>query len=149
VFNRSHYEDVLIVRVLGLAPEDRWQKRYQHINDFERLLTDEGTTVIKFYLHISKEEQAERLQDRLDTPHKLWKFNKSDLDHRELWDDYMAAFETMLAETSTEQAPWYVIPANRKWYRNYVIGKVLVDRLESLAMKFPDPEEGVEGLVIT
>ncbi len=109
VFNRSHYEDVLIVRVLGLAPEERWRKRYGHIREFEKLLTDEGTTIVKLYLHISKEEQAKRLQERLDTPHKLWKFNKSDLDHRALWDDYMEAFEVMLAETSTDYAPWYVL----------------------------------------
>ena len=148
VFNRSHYEDVLIVRVLGLASEDRWSKRYGHINDFERLLADEGTTVVKLYLNISKEEQAERLQERLDTPHKLWKFNKSDLDHRALWDDYMEAFEVMLSKTSTETAPWYVIPANRKWYRNYVIGTIIVDTLEGLAMKFPDPEDDLEAIVI-
>ncbi|NND01334.1 MAG: polyphosphate kinase 2 family protein, partial [Acidimicrobiia bacterium] len=147
VFNRSHYEDVLIVRVLGLAPEEKWSRRYGHINDFERLLTDEGTTVVKLYLHISKEEQAERLQERLDTPHKLWKFNKGDLDHRALWDDYMGAFEVLLEKTSTDNAPWYVIPANRKWYRNYVIGKIIVDTLEGLDMKFPDPEEGLEGVV--
>ena len=148
VFNRSHYEDVLIVRVLGLAPEERWSKRYGHINDFERLLNDEGTTIVKLYLHISKEEQAERLQERLDIPHKLWKFNKGDLEHRALWDDYMKAFEVVLTETSTDHAPWYVIPANRKWYRNYVIGKIIVDTLEGLNMKFPDPEEGLEDVVI-
>ncbi len=149
VFNRSHYEDVLIVRVLSLVPEERWSKRYGHINDFERLLTDEGTTVVKLYLHISKEEQAERLQERLDTPHKLWKFNKGDLEHRALWGDYMEAFEVMLSKTSTADAPWYVIPANRKWYRNYVIGRIIVDTLESLDMKFPDPEEGLDGVVIS
>ncbi len=148
VFNRSHYEDVLIVRVLGLAPEERWQKRYGHIREFERLLADEGTTIVKLYLHISKEEQAKRLQERLDTPHKLWKFNKSDLEHRALWDDYMKAFEVMLAETSTSYAPWYVIPANRKWYRNYVIGRVIVDTLEALDMKFPEPAAGLEDVVI-
>ncbi|MFC2177344.1 polyphosphate kinase 2 family protein [Actinomycetota bacterium] len=148
VFNRSHYEDVLIVRVLGLVPETRWQRRYGHIRDFERLLADEDTTIVKLYLHISKDEQATRLQERLDTPHKLWKFNKSDLEHRALWDDYMEAFEVMLAETSTDYAPWYVIPANRKWYRNYVIGKIILDTLESLDMKFPEPEEGLENIVI-
>lgn len=148
VFNRSHYEDVLIVRVLGLAPEERWQKRYGHIREFEKLLADEGTTIIKLYLHISKEEQAIRLQERLDTPHKLWKFNKSDLDHRALWDDYMEAFEVMLTETSTDYAPWYVIPANRKWYRNYAIGTIILDTLESLDMKFPAPEAGLNDIVI-
>jgi PPK2 family polyphosphate:nucleotide phosphotransferase len=148
VFNRSHYEDVLIVRVLGLAPEERWSRRYRHIREFERLLADEGTTIVKLYLHISKEEQAERLQERLDTPHKLWKFNKGDLEHRALWGDYMAAFETMLSETSTAHAPWYIIPANRKWYRNYVIGRILVDALEALDMQFPEPEAGLEGIII-
>ncbi|MCP3977195.1 MAG: polyphosphate kinase 2 family protein [bacterium] len=148
VFNRSHYEDVLIVRVLGFAPEEKWQRRYGHINDFERLLTDEGTTVVKLYLHISKEEQAERLQERLDTPEKLWKFNKGDLDHRALWPEYMKAFEAVLSKTSTEDAPWYIIPANRKWYRNYVIGTIILDTLESMNMEFPSPEEGLEDVVI-
>jgi len=148
VFNRSHYEDVLIVRVLGLAPEERWSRRYRHIREFEQLLADEGTTIVKLYLHISKEEQAERLQDRLDTPHKLWKFNTGDLEHRALWKDYMEAFEVALSETSTAAAPWYIIPANRKWYRNFVIGRILVDVLESLDMSFPEPEEDLEGIVI-
>ena len=148
VFNRSHYEDVLIVRVLDLVPEERWRRRYGHIREFERLLADEGTTIVKLYLHISKEEQAERLQDRLDTPHKLWKFNKGDLKHRALWGEYMTAFEAMLEETSTEYAPWYIIPANRKWYRNYVIGSILVDTLERLNMEFPEPEEGLDEVVI-
>ena len=148
VFNRSHYEDVLIVRVLDLVPEERWRRRYGHVHEFERLLADEGTTIVKLYLHISKEEQAERLQDRLDTPHKLWKFNKGDLEHRALWGEYMNAFGAMLEETSTEYAPWYIIPANRKWYRNYVIGSILVDTLERLNMEFPEPEEGLDEVVI-
>jgi len=148
VFNRSHYEDVLIVRVLGLVPEERWQRRYQHIIDFERLLTDEGTTIIKFYLHISKEEQAERLQDRLDEPEKMWKFNISDLAQRARWNDYMEAFEAALSQTSTAGAPWYVIPANRKWYRNVVIGRIIVNTLEALDMKFPEPEEGLDEVEI-
>ena len=134
--------------MLGLAPEERWSRRYRHIREFEQLLTDEGTTIVKLYLHISKEEQAERLQDRLDTPHKLWKFNKGDLEHRALWGEYMKAFEVMLSETSTAEAPWYIIPANRKWYRNYVIGRIIVDALESLDMRFPAPEEGLDGIVI-
>lgn len=148
VFNRSHYEDVLIVRVLGFAPEEKWQRRYGHINDFERLLTDEGTTVVKLYLHISKEEQAGRLQERLDTPEKLWKFNKADLDHRALWSDYMTAFEAVLEKTSTDNAPWYIIPANRKWYRNYVIGRIILDTLESMNMQFPAPEDDLDDVVI-
>ncbi len=148
VFNRSHYEDVLIVRVLGLVAQSRWEKRYHHINEFERMLADEGTTIVKLYLHISKEEQAERFRDRLDTPHKMWKFNKSDLEHRALWGDYMQAFEAMLEKTSTDYAPWYVIPANRKWYRNYVVGRIIVTTLEGLDMKFPDPEPGLDEIVI-
>lgn len=149
VFNRSHYEDVLIVSVLDLVPEERWSRRYGHIMDFERLLADEGTTILKFYLHISKEEQAERLQARLDDDTKHWKFNIGDLDHRALWTDYMTAYEAALAKTSTEQAPWYVVPANRKWYRNIVITKTIVDTLEAFNMQYPEPEEGLDDVVIT
>ncbi len=149
VFNRSHYEDVLIVRVLGLVPEERWSRRYDHIKDFERLLTDEGTTILKFYLHISQEEQAERFQARLDDPTKHWKFNKRDLEHRELWDTYMEAYQAALERTSTERAPWYVVPANRKWYRNIVVAQTIVDTLEGLEMSYPEPEEGLEDIVIT
>lgn len=149
VFNRSHYEDVLIVRVLNLVPEERWSRRYDHIRDFERLLADEGTVILKFYLHISHEEQAERLQARLDDPTKHWKFNKGDLEHRELWDSYIDAYAAALERTSTEHAPWYVVPANRKWYRNIVVAKTLVDTLEALEMEYPDPEEDLENVVIT
>ena len=149
VFNRSHYEDVLIVRVLGLVPEERWSRRYDHINDFERLLAEEGTTILKFYLHISHDEQAERLQARLDDATKHWKFNKRDLEHRELWDEYMEAYATALTRTSSERAPWYIVPANRKWYRNIVVARTIVDTLESLNMEYPEPEEGLEGVVIS
>ncbi|MCP4304441.1 MAG: polyphosphate kinase 2 family protein [bacterium] len=149
VFNRSHYEDVLIVRVLDLVPEARWSRRYGHINDFERLLADEGTTILKFYLHISKEEQAERLQARLDDDTKHWKFNAGDLEHRALWADYMAAYEAALEQTSTAHAPWHVVPANRKWYRNIVITKTIVDTLEGFNMQYPDPEDGLADVVIT
>ncbi len=149
VFNRSHYEDVLIVRVLNLVGEARWSRRYEHIRAFEQLLADEGATILKFYLHISRQEQAERLQARLDDETKHWKFNKGDLEHRQLWDQYMSAYEVALAETSTEHAPWYVIPANRKWYRNIVITKIIVDTLEGLQMDYPDPEPGLEDVVIT
>lgn len=149
VFNRSHYEDVLVVRVLNLVPEERWRPRYRHIRDFEQLLSDEGTAILKFYLHISKKEQAERLQARLDDPTKRWKFNAGDLDHRALWDDYMAAFEDALSETSTEAAPWYVVPADKKWYRNIVIAETIVNTLESLNLEFPDAEEGLDDIVIT
>jgi PPK2 family polyphosphate:nucleotide phosphotransferase len=148
IFNRSHYEDVLVVRVHDLVPPDVWGRRYDHINAFEQLLADEGTTILKFYLHISKEEQKERLQARLDEPHKRWKFAKGDLAERALWDDYEEAFEAVLSETSTEWAPWYVIPADRKWYRNLVISKILVETLEGLDMRYPEPEEELEGIVI-
>jgi PPK2 family polyphosphate:nucleotide phosphotransferase len=148
IFNRSHYEDVLVVRVHDLVPQEVWSRRYDHINAFEKLLADEGTTILKFYLHISKEEQKERLQARLDEPHKRWKFAKGDLAERARWDDYTAAFEAVLSETSTSWAPWYVIPADRKWYRNLVISQVLVETLESLEMEYPEPEEDLEGIVI-
>ena len=148
VFNRSHYEDVLVVRVHDLVPEERWRRRYGHIRDWEQMLVDEGTTIIKLFLHISPEEQKERLQDRLDEPDKHWKFAKGDLAERKRWDDYIAAFEEALSQTSTDDAPWYVIPADRKWYRNLVISALLVDLLEGLDMRWPAPEEGLEDIVI-
>ncbi len=149
IFNRSHYEDVLIVRVLGLVPEDRWMRRYQHIRAFEQLLVDEGTTVLKFFLNISKDEQRARLQARLDDPSKHWKFDVGDLDQRKLWDDYMAAYQTAMSETSTEQAPWYVIPAEHKWFRNLVISRILVSTLEGLNMAYPEQTEDLSGIVVT
>lgn len=148
VFNRSHYEDVLIVRVHGFVPEKTWKKRYRHIREWERMLADEGTTIIKIFLHISRAEQKERLQSRLDTPEKNWKFEKGDLAERERWSDYQEAFRSMLAETSTDYAPWYVIPADRKWFRDRLISEILVDTLKGLDMKFPDPEEGILDLHI-
>jgi PPK2 family polyphosphate:nucleotide phosphotransferase len=149
VFNRSHYEDVLIVRVLNLVPEEQWTRRYAHINAFEKLLSDEGTIILKFYLHISRDEQAERLRARLADETKHWKFNKADLKHRALWDDYMDAYAAALSLTSTEHAPWYVVPANRKWYRNIVLTKTIVDTLESLNMRYPEPEEALDEIVVT
>lgn len=148
VFNRSHYEELLVVRVLGLVPEEHWQRRFEHINAWEKTLADEGTTIVKFYLHISKEEQKERLQARLDDPTKHWKFNPGDLDHRKLWDDYMAAFEDVLSQTSTPHAPWYIVPANRKWYRSLVVATVVRDTLAGLDMAYPDPEDDLDGIVI-
>ena len=130
------------------VPPERWRRRYRHIVEFERLLADEGTTILKFFLHISKEEQKERFQSRLDEPHKRWKFATGDLAERELWDQYMRAFEVALSETSRDQAPWYVIPADRKWYRNLVISRILVETLEGLEMRYPDPEEDLDGIVI-
>lgn len=137
VFNRSHYEDVLVVRVHNLVPQSVWEKRYDHINAFERLLADEGTTILKFFLHLDKKEQAERFLARLDRPHKRWKFNPDDLAERDYWDDYKHAFEDMLTRTSTDWAPWYVIPSDRKWYRNLTIASIIVEKLKGLDMQFP------------
>lgn len=148
IFNRSHYEDILVVRVHNLVPPAVWQKRYDHINNFERMLADEGTTILKFFLHISKDEQKERLQARLDEPHKRWKFAVSDLAERKLWPDYQQAFAEMLSKTSTPWAPWYIVPANRKWYRNYVVAQTIVETLESLEMHYPPAEEGLDSIVI-
>lgn len=148
IFNRSHYEDVLVVRVHNLVPEEVWSRRYDQINAFEQQLAEEGTTIRKFYLHIDKNEQKERLQARLDDPEKRWKFAARDLAERSLWPDYQAAYESVLSRTSTPHAPWYIIPANHKWYRNLIISQILVDALEGLEMRFPQPEEGLEGIVI-
>lgn len=149
IFNRSHYEDVLVVRVHELVPEARWERRYDHINAFERMLADEGTTIVKFFLHISKEEQKERLQSRLDEPHKHWKFSIGDLAERELWDEYQAAFRVALERTSTPHAPWYVVPADRKWFRNLLVSEIMVRTLEALDMSWPEPEDDIDGVVIT
>ena len=148
IFNRSHYEDVLVVRVHKLVPDAVWSRRYDHINAFERMLADEGTVILKFFLHISKEEQRERLQARLDEPEKRWKFSLGDLDERKLWDDYVAVYEDVLSKTSTEWAPWYVVPADRKWYRNLVIGTVLTEALEGLDMHHPEFEGDPGSIVV-
>lgn len=147
IFNRSHYEDVLVVRVHELVPEDVWSKRYEQINEFERMLSENGTTILKFFLHIDQDEQKERLQARLDDSEKRWKFNKGDLDERKLWPKYQQAYEDAIRKTSTKWAPWYVVPANRKWYRNVAIMETLVNRLEKLDMKFP-PAQDLDGVVI-
>lgn len=148
IFNRSHYEDVLVVRVHNLAPPEVWGRRFDHINHFEQLLSDEGATILKFYLHISKEEQKQRLQERLDQPDKRWKFAKGDLAERKRWLDYMQAYEEMLGKTSTAWAPWFIIPANRKWYRDWLISKIIVSTLNGLDMRYPEPEAGLDDLVI-
>ncbi len=148
IFNRSHYEDVLVVRVHDLVEADVWSRRYEHIRNFEEMLTDEGTTIVKIFLHISKEEQRQRLQARVDEPRKNWKFSFGDLEERKLWDDYQEAFQAMLAETSTPNAPWYVVPADRKWFRNLVISEIMVQTLESLDMGWPAPEDRVPGTVV-
>lgn len=148
IFNRSQYEDVLVVRVHDLAPRALWSKRYAHINAFEKLLADEGTTILKFFLHIDLDEQKERLQARLDDPQKHWKFSVGDLAERKLWPAYTAAYEEMLSRTSTDYAPWYIVPSNRKWYRNLVVSTTIVKALEELHMKFPPAEEGLDAVVI-
>jgi PPK2 family polyphosphate:nucleotide phosphotransferase len=148
VFNRSHYEDVLVVRVHGLVPEETWRRRYEHLADWERMLVDEGTTIRKFFLHISKEEQAERLQARLDTPEKRWKFEAGDLTEREHWDAYQAAYAEMLCRTSTEAAPWFIVPADRKWFRNLVVAQTLVDTLTDLDLAHPEPDADLDDLKV-
>ena len=140
VFNRSHYEDVLVVRVHRLVPRDMWSKRYALIREFEHLLrTAGGTTVLKFFLHISKEEQLKRFEQRLEDPERQWKIAESDYTERDRWDDYVEAYEDALTETSTEHAPWYVVPADKKWVRNLMVAKVLVDTLKSMNIRPPEP----------
>ncbi len=139
IFNRSHYEDVLIVRVHGWADRDLIEKRYDHINAFEALLTDHGTRIIKVFLHISKAYQLERFRKRLKRPDKWWKFNPSDLEERRYWEDYMIAYEAVLNRCSTTRAPWYVVPAEKRWFRNLVISKLLVDTLREMNPAFPPP----------
>jgi PPK2 family polyphosphate:nucleotide phosphotransferase len=139
IFNRSQYEDVLIVRVHNWIDEAECGRRYQQINDFERMLSEEGTTILKFFLHISKDEQKTRLLERIDTPEKQWKFSTNDLPERALWDGYMKAYENMLNATSTELAPWYVIPGNHNWYRNLRVAEIIVETLRGLKMEYPKP----------
>jgi PPK2 family polyphosphate:nucleotide phosphotransferase len=148
IFNRSHYEDVLVVRVHNLVPQEVWSKRYDQIVHFERMLWQEGTTILKFYLHIDAYEQRERLQARLDRPDKRWKFNPADLAERKLWDQYRAAYDEALSRTSTDWAPWYVVPANRKWYRNLVIGTTIIETLRGLDMRYPEPKFDPASIVI-
>ena len=139
IFNRSHYEDVLVVRVHKLAPKSVWSKRYDMINDFETMLASNGTRILKFFLHISKEEQLERFKQRIDDPARNWKISESDYTERELWDDYTGAFEEALSKCSTRHAPWFVIPANHKWFRNLAVARIVVETLEELNMKTPEP----------
>jgi PPK2 family polyphosphate:nucleotide phosphotransferase len=148
VFNRSHYEEVLVVRVKGLVPEAVWSKRFHHINEFERMLSDEGTTIVKCFLNVSKEEQAKRFQERLDNPAKRWKFRAGDLADRTLWPKFHEAYEDMIRKTSTAYAPWYVVPADHNWARNLAVAKILLHHLEELDPKFPPPEPGIEDIKI-
>lgn len=148
IFNRSHYEDVLVVRVHELVPKAVWRPRYEQINAFEKHLTENGVTILKFFLHISKAEQKARLQARLDDPAKHWKFALGDLKERVLWDQYMDAYEDVLNLTSTPSAPWYLVPANRKWYRNLVLSRVITETLRGFDMQWPTPKDDLTGVVI-
>jgi len=148
IFNRSHYEDVLIVRVHSLVPKSVWSQRYELINDWEKLLTASGTTVVKCFLHISKETQRLRLQERIDIPEKNWKFNPGDLAERKLWSDYQEAYEAALAKCNTDHAPWHIIPSDKKWYRNLVISQLLKSVLEELDPQYPDAEGDWSGMVV-
>jgi PPK2 family polyphosphate:nucleotide phosphotransferase len=148
IFNRSHYEQVLIVRVHGLEPEAVWRRHYGEIRDWEKMLTDSGVTILKFFLMIDKDTQRQRFQDRIDDPTKRWKFSTADLSERKLWDDYVAAFQEMLTETSTDYAPWYLIPANHNWLRNLAVSEIVADALVELNPQYPEPEGAIEGLKI-
>lgn len=148
VFNRSHYEDVLVVRVDKFVSEQVWRQRYEQINAFEKLLVESGTTVLKFYLHISKEEQQKRLQARIDDPTKHWKFSMEDTNKRKQWDAYMAAYEDLLNYCTTAYAPWYVIPANQKWYRNLAIARVVVAACRQMNPQYPAPQADFSDIII-
>jgi PPK2 family polyphosphate:nucleotide phosphotransferase len=148
IFNRSHYEDVLVVRVHNLAPKREWESRYGRINLFEEMLVQGGVTIVKIFLHIGKEEQRKRLQSRLDDHTKLWKFSRADLSERKYWDQYQRAYDVALTRCNTEEAPWYIVPANEKWYRNLVISRILCKVLEKMDPQYPPAEEGLEGIVV-
>ena len=142
IFNRSHYEDVLVVRVHELAPKSIWSARYDQINTFEKLMSDNGVTILKFFLHISKKEQKKRLDERLDDPRKKWKLSKADEKERKLWDDYVTAYEAMLHQCNTEYAPWYIIPSDHKWFRNLAVSQIILETLEGFDLHFPQSPEG-------
>jgi PPK2 family polyphosphate:nucleotide phosphotransferase len=148
IFNRSHYEDVLVVRVHNLVPKEMWSQRYEQINAFEKHLTENGVTILKFFLHISKAEQKKRLEERRDDPTKQWKFSVGDLKERAMWDDYMAAYEDAVNLTSTKWAPWHVIPADRNWYRNLAVARIVVDALRGFDMKLPTPAQDLKTIVV-
>jgi len=148
IFNRSHYEDVLVVRVHDLVPKAVWSKRYQQINDFESMLVENHVRIVKFLLYISKEEQAKRFHERLDDKSKNWKFSPADINERKYWDDYLEAYTEMLRKCSTEAAPWYVIPANHKWFRNLAVSQILVDVLEGMDLKYPKPAAGLADVKV-
>ena len=146
IFNRSHYESVLVERVHGLVPEKVWSRRYRQISDFERMLSEEGTTILKFFLHIDKKEQARRFQDRLKDPTKHWKFSYLDYNERSYWKDYTRAYEDALGRTSTDYAPWYVVPSNHPWFRDLVVSHAIVKSLQGMGMKYPKLDAAKAGM---
>ena len=148
IFNRSHYEDIVTVRVMGLAPETAWRRRPSHVRKWERMLTDEGTTIVKVFLNVSKEEQRKRFQERIDDPEKRWKFRLDDLDVRKRFDDYIDAYEEAITETSTDWAPWYVVPADRNWVKALAVARLLVAALERMDPQMPPPQPGIENVVV-
>ena len=148
VFNRSHYEDVVATRVLGTVDKDTWRRRYRHLRDFEQMLTDEGTALVKVFLHISRDEQRDRLQARLDDPTKRWKFQFEDLDTRKRWDAVQVAYEDAISETSTDAAPWWVVPADRKWVRDVAVATLLLDTFRRLDPQSPPPDPRLDGLSV-
>lgn len=148
IFNRSHYEDVLIVRVHNLVPKAVWHKRYRQINDFEQMLTENGVTILKFFLHISRAEQKKRFQARIEDSSRNWKLSLPDFEERQHWDDYMAAYEDALSRCSTDHAPWYVVPANKKWFRNYVVAELVVQALDNMRLKYPAPTVDMSKIVL-
>jgi PPK2 family polyphosphate:nucleotide phosphotransferase len=148
IFNRSHYEDVLVVRVHDLVPRKVWKKRYKQINRFEEILTENNTVLLKFFLHISKDEQKKRLEERLQDPSHYWKFSRRDVEERRYWSDYQDAYEDALRKCSTDWAPWHIVPANHKWYRNLVVAETLVDTLHDLKLRYPEPPEDAAKIVI-
>jgi PPK2 family polyphosphate:nucleotide phosphotransferase len=149
IYNRSHYESVLVERVHDLVPKKVWSRRYDRINDYEKLLTDEGTTILKFFLHISKDEQKRRLQQRLDDPDRHWKFDLADLAERKLWDDYTQAYEDALTHCSTHYAPWFIVPADHKWFRNWMISDTIVRTLQTLKLRYPPAPDGLKNVHLT
>ncbi len=148
IFNRSHYEDIIAVRVKKLFPDEVWKRRQRHVVDFERMLAEEGTTIVKIFLHISKDEQKRRLESRLENPHKHWKFNPDDLADRARWDDFMEAYQDVIAKTSTEKAPWFIVPADRKWYRNLCVARIILDTMKTLNMELPKIDWDPSGIKI-
>jgi PPK2 family polyphosphate:nucleotide phosphotransferase len=148
IFNRSHYEDIIAVRVKKLFPEEVWKRRQRHVVDFERMLAEEGTTIVKIFLHISKGEQKKRLESRLENPVKHWKFNPDDLADRARWDEFMAAYEDVMTKTSTEYAPWFIVPSDRKWYRNLCVARIMLDTMKKLRLELPKIDWDPKGITI-